>query len=140
MARGKGGVSPSAALPLPVVSRVSGGRDLWSAPLSSPPGDPRAAAWQALSEVLDPEIPVSLVDLGLVYGLDWRDGVVDVRITYTATACPCMEFIREDVTDRLMREPWIREVRIHEVWSPQWTAERISAEGRGRLRILGISA
>jgi metal-sulfur cluster biosynthetic enzyme len=96
--------------------------------------------WQALAEVLDPEIPVSLVDLGLVYGLEYRDGIVDVRITFTATACPCMDFIREDVTDRLEREPWIREVRIEEVWSPPWTAERISEEGRRRLRALGVSA
>jgi len=109
-------------------------------PSPTMPADPGAAAWQALSEVLDPEIPVSLVDLGLVYGLEYRDGVVDVRITFTATACPCMEFIREDVTDRLAREPWIREVRIQEVWSPGWTAERISAEGRRKLRELGVGA
>jgi len=104
------------------------------------PPDPSAAVWQALTEVLDPEIPVSLVDLGLVYGVEYRDGIVDVRITFTATACPCMEFIREDVTDRLAREPWIREVRIQEVWSPQWTAECISAEGRRKLRALGVGS
>jgi metal-sulfur cluster biosynthetic enzyme len=51
-----------------------------------------------------------------------------------------MEFIREDVTDRLERESWIRGVRIDEVWSPAWTAERISPEGRRKLRTLGVSA
>jgi metal-sulfur cluster biosynthetic enzyme len=99
-----------------------------------------AATWRALGEVLDPEIPISLVELGLIYGLDYTDGVVEVVVTFTATACPCMEFIREDITDRLEQEPWIREVRIEEVWSPPWTTDRISPEGRRKLRTLGVSA
>ncbi|MEJ2202724.1 MAG: metal-sulfur cluster assembly factor [Gemmatimonadota bacterium] len=119
---------------------MSGGRDLWSPPLKGQPADPLAATWQALHEVLDPELPVSLVDLGLVYGLGFEDGVVEVELTFTATACPCMEFIREDVTDRLSREPWIREVHIVEVWSPPWTTEMITDAGRAKLRDLGVGA
>jgi len=119
---------------------MSGGRDLWSPPLEGPPEDPVEAAWAALDEVLDPELPISLVELGLVYGLDVRDGVAEVRLTYTATACPCMEFIREDVTDRLEREPWIREVRLEDVWDPPWTTDRITPGGRERLRRLGVGA
>lgn len=118
---------------------MSGGRDLWSAPLAETPFDPSAAVWDALGEVLDPEIPISLVDLGLIYGVAFSAGVVDVRVTFTATACPCMEFIREDVTDRLEREEWIREVRIEEVWDPPWTTDRITPEGRAKLRTLGVS-
>ena len=89
---------------------------------------------------MDPEIPISLVELGLIYGVDYADGAVHVAITFTATACPCMEFIREDVTDRLEQERWIREVRLVEVWDPPWTAERITPEGRRRLRRLGVGA
>ncbi|MDP2954850.1 MAG: metal-sulfur cluster assembly factor [Longimicrobiales bacterium] len=136
----KGGPRVDAGLPAPVSSHKSGGRDLWSAPLQDAPTDPLAAAWGALAEVLDPEIPISLVELGLVYALDYRDGLVEVSLTFTATACPCMDFIREDVTDRLEREPWIRDVRIEEVWSPSWTADRITPEGRRKLRTLGVSA
>lgn len=127
-------------LPGHVTSHMSGGRDLWSEPLVEPPQDPVEAAWAALDEVLDPEIPIGLVQLGLVYGVDVRDGVAEVRLTYTATACPCMEFIREDVADRLGREPWVREVRLVEVWDPPWTVERITPEGRARLRRLGVGA
>ena len=127
-----------AGLPRHVTSHMSGGRDLWSPPLDEPPDDPTSAAWEALDEVLDPELPISLVQLGLIYGLDVRDGVADVRLTYTATACPCMEFIREDVTDRLEREPWIREVRLEDVWDPPWTTDRITPDGRARLRTLGV--
>lgn len=130
----------NAGLPAPVASHKSGGRDLWSPPLEAAPADPLAAVWAALGEVLDPEIPVSLVELGLIYGVTFTDGVVDVRLTFTATACPCMEFIREDIGDRLGQETWIRAVRIEEVWSPPWTAARITGEGRAKLRALGVSA
>lgn len=130
----------NAGLPLQVTSHMSGGRDLWSPPLASVPEDPEAAAWEALGEVLDPEIPISLVDLGLIYGMKYEDGRVTVRLTYTATACPCMEFIREDIQDRLEQESWIRAVELQEVWDPPWTTDRISAEGRAKLRTLGVGA
>ena len=54
--------------------------------------------------MLDPELPISLVDLGLIYGVEIIDGEVRVSLTFTATACPCMEFINEDVRDRLEQE------------------------------------
>jgi len=127
-------------LPFEVTSHKSGGRDVWSPPLETDPEDPEAAVRRALDEVLDPEIPISLVDLGLIYGVDFEDGRATIRLTYTATACPCMEFIREDITDRLSQERWIREVVLEEVWDPPWTQERISDAGRRKLRTLGVSA
>jgi metal-sulfur cluster biosynthetic enzyme len=123
---------------LEVTTRKSGGRDAWSPPLAHAPEDRQAAVWACLREVLDPEIPVSLVDLGLVYGVHVEERAVRVRLTFTATACPCMEFIREDVTDRLLAEPWLDEVRIEEVWDPPWTTERVTPEGRRRLARLGV--
>lgn len=129
---------PEDALPASVRSHVSGGRDLWSAPLSSHPDDPRAAVWDALREVLDPELPISLVDLGLIYAVRWDAGRVEIDLTFTATACPCMEFIREDIRDRLEAEPWIDGVTIEEVWDPPWTAERITERGRALLKTLGV--
>ncbi|MEK9499653.1 metal-sulfur cluster assembly factor [Gaopeijia maritima] len=125
-------------LPQHVSVHKSGGRDQWSAPRSEPPADATAAVWECLHEVLDPEIPISLVDLGLVYGVTVAEGAVQVDLTFTATACPCMEFIREDVTDRLEQESWIASVEIHEVWDPPWTTERITDEGRTKLRSLGV--
>ena len=136
----EGGPRISAGLPLQVTSHMSGGRDQWSPPLDRAPADPLAAARWALTEVLDPEIPISLIDLGLIYGMKYDAGVVTVSLTYTATACPCMEFIREDITDRLEQESWIRSVELEEVWDPPWTTERISPEGREKLRSLGVGA
>ncbi len=123
-----------------LASHKSGGRDLWSPPSESTPADPVTATWDALREVLDPELPVSLVDLGLIYEVRFEDGVATVRLTYTATACPCMEFIREDIRDRLEREGWVRGVRLEEVWDPPWTTARITEQGRERLRSLGVGA
>lgn len=126
------------ALPERVTSHVSGGRDRWSAPLDHAPRHPTRAVWDALREVLDPEIPISLVDLGLIYGVDYADGQVRVDLTYTATACPCMAFIQEDIRDRLEQEPWIDAVQLNEVWDPPWTRERISARGREQLKTMGV--
>ena len=125
-------------LPAHISVHKSGGRDIWSAPLTVMPADVLRATWDALNEVLDPEIPISLVELGLIYGVELDDGVVTVQLTFTATACPCMEFIHEDIEDRLALEPWVDRVEIVEVWDPPWTNERITAEGRAKLKEFGV--
>ncbi len=121
-----------------ISTHKSGGRDQWAAPLGEAPADPTAAAWACLDEVLDPEIPISLVELGLIYGVEVLDGEVTVQLTFTATACPCMEFITEDIRDRLEQERWVDCVTIEEVWSPPWTTARISDIGRAKLRTFGV--
>lgn len=99
-----------------------------------------ASLWAALREVMDPEFPISLVDLGLIYDIR-RDGArVEVDLTFTATACPCMDFIQDDTRERLLREPGVEEVVINVVWDPPWTTERISEEGRATLRGVGVAA
>jgi metal-sulfur cluster biosynthetic enzyme len=96
--------------------------------------------WSALREVLDPELPVSLVDLGLIYDIRREGGLVEVDLTFTATACPCMAFIRADIEERLLREPDVERVTIREVWDPPWTVERLTPEGREALRRVGVAA
>ncbi len=89
---------------------------------------------------MDPELPISLVDLGLIYGVRMDDaGAVDVDLTFTATACPCMVFIKHDIDERLRKEEGVTEVRIHEVWDPAWTKSRITPRGRERLKEMGVS-
>jgi metal-sulfur cluster biosynthetic enzyme len=95
--------------------------------------------WHALAEVQDPEMPVSLVDLGVIYGIAESDGVVEVELTFTAMGCPASEFILEDVRDRLLREDGVREVRISVVWNPPWTAARLTQEGRDALEAWGLA-
>jgi metal-sulfur cluster biosynthetic enzyme len=101
--------------------------------------NPVGRLWDALREVLDPEIPISLVDLGLIYDIRADGGTVEVDFTYTATACPCAHFIQWDIAERLQREPGVEDVRLNEVWSPPWTKARVSPEGRQKLKEMGVS-
>ena len=59
-----------------------------------------APLWEALRDVLDPEIPVSVVDLGLICDIRRQDSAVEVDVTFTSTACPAVEFIKEDIRQR----------------------------------------
>ena len=82
-------------------------------------------------------MPVNLVDLGVIYGIAERDGVVEVDLTFTAMGCPASDFILDDVRERLLREDGVREVRVNVVWDPPWTAARITqADGRRLLQEL----
>lgn len=98
------------------------------------------ALWDALREVSDPEIPVSVVDMGLIIDLVLRDGVAEVQLTFTAMGCPASEFILDDVRARLLREPGVRDVRIEVVWQPAWTKARLTEDGIDTMRAWGISA
>jgi metal-sulfur cluster biosynthetic enzyme len=96
--------------------------------------------WLALCEVADPELPISLVDLGLIHEVRLSDGHAEVDLTFTASACPCMEFIIEDVRERLLREPTVDKVTVRDVWDPPWTTERMTDHGRALLRSFGVAA
>ena len=95
--------------------------------------------WAALAEVQDPEMPVNLVDLGLIYAIDERDGVVEVDLTFTAMGCPASDFILDDVRERLLREDGVREVRVKVVWNPPWTTARMTQAGRDALEAWGLA-
>jgi phenylacetate-CoA oxygenase PaaJ subunit len=93
----------------------------------------------ALAEVQDPEMPVNVVDLGLIYGLREAGGRVTVDLTFTAMGCPAADFIVSDVRDRLLAEPGVSEVEIHVVWDPPWTTARMTPAGREALEAWGLS-
>ncbi len=95
--------------------------------------------WDALREVSDPELPVSIVDLGLVYDVRVEGRTVVVTITFTAMGCPCIEWIRDDVRARLLREPNIDQVDVKVVWDPPWTTARLSEAAKASLRSAGVS-
>jgi metal-sulfur cluster biosynthetic enzyme len=101
-----------------------------------------ARLWRALRKVEDPEIPISVVGMGLIvavaYVADARKA--DLQITYTAMGCPAMEFIQDDIRDALMADPDVDAVDIEVVWDPVWTKSRIRADARETMRRLGIVA
>jgi metal-sulfur cluster biosynthetic enzyme len=92
----------------------------------------------ALAGVLDPEYPVSLVDLGLIRGLAVEDGTAKVEVTFCSLGCPCTELIRDDIEERLLELPGIHAVEIEEVYEP-WSRADISPRGLARLRQVGVT-
>ncbi len=95
--------------------------------------------WRALCEVDDPEFPISVVDMGLIQRITREGDRVRVELTFTAMGCPAMDMILDDIRERLLREPGVREVELEIVWDPPWTKSRLSELGKARLRTMGIS-
>jgi metal-sulfur cluster biosynthetic enzyme len=92
----------------------------------------------ALCDVEDPEFPTSVVDLGLICGVDIEGTKVRVRVTFTAMGCPAMDWIQEDIKTRLLQEPGITEVETQVSWEQVWSKKRISEKGRDDLLAVGV--
>jgi metal-sulfur cluster biosynthetic enzyme len=88
----------------------------------------------ALRQVVDPELGINIVDLGLVYGTELRDGQVHVRMTMTTPACPMEELLMEMVHSAILRElPEARSVEVDLVWDPPWGPEMMSDAAKAQL-------
>jgi len=97
--------------------------------------------WAALTEVMDPEFPISVVDMGLIYEIaKVENGKLAVKMTYTSTGCGCMQWIESDIKARLLKDEEIDEVNIEVVWSPPWTVNNMSDKGKEKLRTWGVSS
>jgi metal-sulfur cluster biosynthetic enzyme len=101
-----------------------------------------ARLWTALQDVEDPEIPISVVGMGLIVSIAYRtdERAVDLELTFTAMGCPATDFIEDDIRERLLAEPDVDAVRIEVVWDPVWTRSRIREDARATMRTLGIVA
>ncbi|MDQ5977779.1 MAG: hypothetical protein QG602_751 [Verrucomicrobiota bacterium] len=98
------------------------------------------AVWASLKTCFDPEIPVNIVDLGLVYDLAIEKTsagghTVEVKMTLTAPGCGMGPVIAEDARSKIARLPTVESAKVHIVWDPQWTPQMISDTGR---KVLGI--
>jgi metal-sulfur cluster biosynthetic enzyme len=100
-----------------------------------------ARLWEALRHVEDPEIPVSVVGMGLIVSVGYvaAERRADLQITYTSMGCPAMEFIEQDIRDALLADPDVDEVSIEVVWDPIWTKARLRDDARTKMRELGIA-
>ena len=104
-------------------------------------GDLREEVWTQLKTCFDPEIPVNIVDLGLIYGLEVNPepeggSRVEVKMTLTAQGCGMGDSIAADAQSKIGRIPGVSSADVQVVWDPPWTPDRISAEGK---TVLGIS-
>ena len=98
-----------------------------------------ARCWAALAEIEDPEMPINLVDLGLIYKVEVAGPLVKVELTFTAMGCPAYEMILDDVRQRLLAEPGVEEVLVQVVWDPPWSSERLTQDGRDALEMWGLA-
>jgi len=99
------------------------------------PQDLRVPITAALSRVIDPEVAMTIVDVGLVYGVEVGERAVRVRLTMTSAACPVADVIVDDVWHELSRVvPASFDIDVDLVWEPPWTAERMTDRAR---RIMG---
>jgi len=95
--------------------------------------------WAALAEIQDPEMPINLVDLGLIYKVEVAGKLVKVELTFTAMGCPAYEMILDDVRQRLLAEPGVEDVLVQVVWDPPWSSARLTPEGRDVLEMWGLA-
>lgn len=91
---------------------------------------------EVLREVYDPEIPVNIVDLGLVYEINIKPERVDVKMTLTALGCPMAGEVMGDVRDHLLTLPGVKDAGVELTYEPPWTPERMTEDARWELGML----
>ena len=119
------------------------GKDLPAGPVAVPAGTTQGPLkeeeiWTQLKTCYDPEIPVNIVDLGLIYSMEVKpqDGggnLVEVKMTLTAPGCGMGPSIASDAQRKILTVPGVTDAQVDVVWDPPWSADRISPEGKQKL-------
>ncbi|TAN31904.1 DUF59 domain-containing protein [bacterium] len=91
---------------------------------------------EVLRQCFDPEIPVNIVDLGLIYDIAIKPARVDIKMTLTALGCPMAAEVVADVRDHLLTLPGVDDAGVDIVYEPMWTPERMSEEARWELGLV----
>lgn len=105
---------------------------------AAPPSE--EAVWDALRGVADPEIPaVSVVDMGMIEAVEVEGGSAKVTVLPTFTGCPAIDVIKSDVRTAVATVDGIESVQVETTFSPPWTTERITQEGRAKLKGFGLA-
>jgi FeS assembly SUF system protein len=125
-------VQPSSQSPETAPSREPETAGMTSDPDRTEALQPRIV--EALSKVFDPEIPVNIYELGLIYDVIVdRAGVVGIRMTLTAPACPAAQFLPLEVRKRIAAIPGVSDVKVDVVWDPPWDRDRMSDAAKLQL-------
>lgn len=98
-----------------------------------------AACFQAMKAVIDPEIGINVVDLGLVYDITINQGTAYLRMTLTSMGCPLTELLHQQATLVLARLPGVNDVDVEFVFSPPWSTDMISPDATEELRAMGFN-
>ncbi|MEU0543409.1 metal-sulfur cluster assembly factor [Nocardia sp. NPDC005978] len=94
---------------------------------------------EAMRDVVDPELGINVVDLGLVYGMKVTDGICKLDMTLTSPACPLTDVIEDQSRNALVRSGLVEDLQINWVWMPPWGPDKITEDGREQLRALGFT-
>ncbi|MGY2062744.1 metal-sulfur cluster assembly factor [Nocardia gipuzkoensis] len=94
---------------------------------------------EAMRDVVDPELGINVVDLGLVYGLRVEEDIAVIDMTLTSAACPLTDVIEDQSRNALVRSGLVEDLKINWVWMPPWGPDKITEDGREQLRALGFT-
>ncbi len=98
---------------------------------------------EAMRDVVDPELGINVVDLGLVYGMNLEQGeagtVALIDMTLTSAACPLTDVIEDQTRTALVGAGLVTEIKLNWVWNPPWGPDKITDDGREQLRALGFT-
>ena len=93
---------------------------------------------ESLKQCMDPEVPISIVDLGLIYGIDISpSNDVDIKMTMTTQGCPLHDTLVQDVTRYTKKVSGVNNVNVNIVWEPPWSMDKMTEEGKSKLKSMG---
>ena len=95
------------------------------------------AVRNSLRQCMDPEVPINIVDMGLIYGIDVVENDVNIKMTMTTQGCPLHETMISDVTRYAKKVPGVKNVKVDVVWDPPWTMDKLSEEAKATLKNMG---
>jgi metal-sulfur cluster biosynthetic enzyme len=93
---------------------------------------------ESMKEIFDPEIPINIVDLGLIYDLGEKEGNVDVKMTLTSPHCPVGDQLKARVVEVVAKQKGVKAVNVNLVFDPPWSKEKLTFEGKLQASMLGI--
>lgn len=95
---------------------------------------------RSLEQCMDPEVPLNIVEMGLIYGIDVAENNdVNIRMTMTTKGCPLHETLVQDATRFVKKVPGVNDVKVDIVWDPPWSMDRMSEEAKAKVRSMGVS-
>ena len=92
----------------------------------------------SLKQCMDPEVPISIVDMGLIYGINiLENNDVDIKMTMTTQGCPLHDTLVQDVSRYAKKVPGVNNVNVNIVWDPPWSMDKMTEEGKAKLKSMG---
>lgn len=88
----------------------------------------------SLKKCMDPEVPLNIVEMGLIYGIDVENNNVNIKMTMTTQGCPLHETLVQDVTRYAKKVPGVNNVKVDIVWEPKWTMDKMTEEGKAKIK------